>query len=158
MKKLLLLVVIVAGGLSYLRNNAIVDPHTQTAGWSFPTLGVGSASGLAAMITSMLPGPGQIASAGGSPQSETSQNMSSTNVTHIANPAGGGAKGVGSGTTPSDLMRFVNPSLLTTTADGTQSLSPAGQQALQQIVAMARTNPAAFKEQLATGAKPSRGQ
>jgi hypothetical protein len=58
---------------------------------------------------------------------------------------------------PPELLRFANPALLTTTADGARELGPAARMALRQIVAQARANPAALKEQYGAVAKATHG-
>jgi hypothetical protein len=73
--------------------------------------------------------------------------------------AAGSAPGIGGGLghIPPELIPFMNSSLLTTTPAGTQDLSPASRLALQQIAAQARSNPAAFQQQLAAAAKAFSG-
>ena len=72
-------------------------------------------------------------------------------------PIAGIAKG-GEPNIPPELLRLVNLSLLTTTPTGTHDLSPASRLALQQIMAQARANPAAFKAQSGSVANAPRGQ
>ena len=46
---------------------------------------------------------------------------------------------------PPEVLRFLNPSLLTVSASGTPTLNPTARQTIQQMIAEARANPAAFK-------------
>ena len=68
------------------------------------------------------------------------------------------AKGADLRNIPPELLKFITPSLLTTTPTGTKDLSPAARLALRQIMTQARANPAAFKEQLGVVARSLRGQ
>jgi hypothetical protein len=162
MKKLLFIAVLMVGGASYFKNNlgAMSDTHTLTTGWSLPTLGVGQFSDVTARISTMLPSFLQSTPPAPEPQYAAVQPAAAApgtaNGIRTASAPAAVAKSSGLGNIPPELVRFVNLSLLTTTPTGTQDLSPASRQALQQITAQARANPAAFKEQLSAMAKPPR--
>ncbi|MSP02592.1 MAG: hypothetical protein EXR07_16315 [Acetobacteraceae bacterium] len=185
MRTFLFLVVLAVGGAWYLKGNVSLmpDDHVRSTGLSLSNLGGAQVSGLIGMATSMLFGAGQNQSqapgvngpSGGGQQSVATgparapvakppalPAVTSATGTYItpppgAAPANGVAKG-GEFTIPPELLKFMTPSLLTTAPAGTQSLSPVAQQALQQIMAQARANPTAFKDQFGGVAKTLRGQ
>ena len=152
MRKLMFFIVVAGGGFWYLKSNVNIlsDDHTHTVGFALPTLGVGSASGVMSAVIAWLHGAPQpygpeITNMPKSPGLAVSPTASA------ANPA----------TVPPELLKYLNPSLLTTSPTGAQTLTPSGQQALQQIIAQAliaqaRANPAAFREQVAKASQGAR--
>lgn len=154
MRRLLFLMSLVIAGGWYLKSNLnSMDGHVQSAGWSLPTLGVGQLSEVVGTVSLILRSPGPAASPISSPQDSSPGSHNSP--AGVASSSGGaGLAKDGNFTIAPELLRFVNPSLLTTSPSGTQNLSPEARIALRQIIAQARANPAAFKEQLNT----ARGQ
>jgi hypothetical protein len=149
MRTLLFLVALVIGGGWFLKANLPTEDRTRGARSSLPTQGGEQGSGLVALITSMVMGHGQVPQ--GTARPATTPNVISANGMHSGLGDSVSGTGLARGDQLSispELMRFMTPSLLTTTPAGTQALSPAAQLALQQIMAQARANPAAFREQL----------
>jgi hypothetical protein len=145
MKKLVVPALVVIGGVSYMK--LPMDGHMQSTGLSLPSMNIGPVASLTGLISWMLPG----------------QSSAATNLDESIN--GNTARGIDPGLSkgaepriPPELMRFMNPSLLTNTPTGTQDLSPEARVALQRIMVQARANPTAFKEQLAAMTKTSHGQ
>jgi hypothetical protein len=141
MRKLMFFMVIAGSGFWYLKSNGNIlsDDHTQAAGFALPTLGVGTASGVMSTVTAWLQGAAV-------PTSAAKQPVMPAAPVASANP----------GNISPDLLKYLNPSLLTTSPAGAQTLTPAGQQVLQQIIAQARANPAAFKDQAAKTVQSAR--
>ncbi len=140
----------------YLYGNAslIPDSHVQSAGWSLPNSAIGQVKGYLAMIGAMATGKGQ-----------------SAEVTPIAPPTAAGKGGTNNGqasnaptaspkandvAVPPNLIRLMNPAMVTTARDGTQSLNPEAQAALRQIIAQSHANAPAFKDQPAAASKATR--
>jgi hypothetical protein len=143
----ILFLAFVIGGAWYVKGHSNLPPgrNAQNDGISFPNVPGGQGRetpGFLATMSTFLSGRGQ-------PASQTT--TSSVTVAH------GSPKGAEL-TIPPELLKFINPSLLTTTPTGTRELSPEARLALQQIIAQARANPTAFTEQYAAAAKALRGQ
>ena len=167
MTKLLFLVIVAFGAAMFLKGKMSVTSDNQIHVAGLTVRNPAADSPIMGVVTTML--PNRQDDAAGSPRYG------------VANPAGpglpivtsatgihsgsvqGGSPGPGSarvgevGNIPPELMRFVNPSLLTSTPAGTQNLSPAAQQTLLRIIVQARANPAAFKDQLSAVTKTLRG-
>jgi hypothetical protein len=166
MKKMLILVLLIVCGGTYFKDNltAGLDGHVQSVGLSLPTLGVGRFSEVWGKVTAMLPWQqaggasfgfnqaGQALAARPGPS-----NAPTASSAYTGSFGQSGALGPDLGNIPAELVRFMTPSLLTTTPAGTQNLSPEARVALQLIMAQARANPVAFKEQLSAAAKASSG-
>jgi hypothetical protein len=166
MKKMLILVLLIVCGGTYFKDNLTsgLDSHVQSVGMSLPTLGVGRFSEVWGKVTAMLPWQqaggasfgfnqaGQALAARPGPS-----NAPTASSAYSGSFGQSGARGPDLGNIPAELVRFMTPSLLTTTPAGTQNLSPEARVALQLITAQARANPAAFKEQLSAAAKASSG-
>jgi hypothetical protein len=173
MKKMLILVLLIVCGGTYFKDNLTsgLDSHVQSMGMSLPTLGVGRFSELWGKVTAMLPwqqaggasfGFSQAGQALAARPGPSNAPTASSAYTGSFGQNGGsfgqnGARGPDLGNIPAELVRFMTPSLLTTTPAGTQNLSPEARVALQLIMAQARANPVAFKEQLSAAAKASSG-
>ena len=151
MRKYYFLLALLVGGGWFLNGSAGLNPdgHVQSAGWSLPTLGIGQGQGILGMIGAMVNGhaqPPDPASAG--PQTLTAR---ATPINGLA-----AAEKTGDVVVPPELIRFMNPAMVTTASNGTQSLNPAAQAALQQIMAQAHANTVAVKEQPGAAGKATR--
>ena len=181
MKKLIVLVAITVCGGWYLKSNLIAGPdsHVQSVAPSLSSLGVNQGTQMLAVVTGLLHGPAtttptenraidmqpavapshldaqrHTVALGHVPSGQTSSSGQSSPSGRV--PAASASvipASVDLAHMPSELVRFVTPALLTTTPTGTQDLSASGQLALRLLVAQARANPAAFREQLAVAAR-----
>jgi hypothetical protein len=161
MRKVVFLVVAMAAGWYVKEHMNAGDHHERMAEFSLPAMGIGQGEGFLAMVSALLHGHGQTRQDGAT--KPASSPVVSTPSSPTGSPTSGGttAAGFSKGpdlTIPPELLKFVNPSLLTTTPGGTQDLSPAARLALQQIISQARANPTAFREQYGAMAKTMRGQ
>ena len=171
MRKVYFLVAIAIGGAWYFKGSMTLlpDSHVQAAGWSLPSVPIGSE--ILGIVTSLFTGNGPTPPHVSSPTGTMGNTLYSAAQTvrpsaakpvPAAGPApnvqGAPTKGVDLGNVPPELVRFVTPALLTSTPSGTQDLSPVARFALQQIIVQARANPAAFREQLDVMARAPRGQ
>jgi hypothetical protein len=158
MRKLMVIMVVI-GAVGYYIRTSSPDGHVLSAG----VPGVAQIQSLVAtLIPTLMPGAQTAnASVAATRAAPAMPNITTANGTYNSatnsGSTGGGGAGAGGLVVPPELTGFVNPSLLTSNPAGTQNLSPASQAALQQIIAQARANPAAFKDQLNAVARQVQG-
>lgn len=136
-------------GFIYYEAHGGMDGRILGTAWSVPALGVRVMTFISG-ITGSLTGQAPI---------ETEETATDGTIV-LMMPAGTDAQGVKTFkriVVPPELTKFMTPSLLKTDPAGAQTLSPAAQLALWEIITQARANPAAFKEQVTALAKPPRG-
>ncbi len=181
MRKLLLIVLAVIGMGALLRGVAGFgsDRHVAVAGLGLPTLGFGQIGSILTTVTALLkPDPSaadladtisgngqqtsnsQIVTAGPNvirPQAPAGANMQPPPQSLASAPANQQPGGPDLRNIPPELLRFLNPALITTLPSGKQEMTPAAREALRQLVNQARTNPAAVRDQLLSVGKSLRG-
>ena len=144
---------LIIGGGWFLSGSAGLNPdsHVQSAGWSPPTLGVGQGQGILAMIGTTVAGHSQPPDpAPAAPQTVAGRIAPNNGRANVAGPEKSG------GVVPPELIRFMNPSMVTTAPNGTQSLSPAARAALRQLLVQTRANANPVKEQPGATGKATR--